>query len=209
MTNAVFTVGHSTHSADRFLGLIREHQITAVCDVRSRPYSRMNPQFNRETLKGTLRAHRVAYVFLGAELGARSDDPSCYAHGKVQYERLACTALFQQGLTRVQEGMKSHCIALMCAEREPLECHRTILIARCLTRLGVDVAHIHADGRAEAHADALSRLVSMLKLRDHDLFRSREDMLAEAYRLQADRIAYSGPAPGSTAAGIRSRRNSG
>lgn len=204
MTNAVYTVGHSTHTTERFLALLREHHVTAVCDVRSQPYSRLNPQFNRETLKQTLRTHRVAYVFLGAELGARSDDPSCYDHGKVQYERLARTALFQQGLARVQEGMKSYCIALMCAEREPLDCHRTILVARCLAGLRIDVAHIHADGRAEAHTDALSRLLRTLKLRENDLFRSRDDLLAEAYRLQADRIAYVAPDPGFPA-GLRLR----
>lgn len=204
MENRVFTIGHSTHDIERFTALLRQHGITALCDVRSKPYSRLNPQFNREALKQCLRDHGIAYVFLGAELGARSDDPSCYDHGKVQYDRLARTDLFQQGLARLKEGMKNYRLALMCAEREPLDCHRTILVARCLAALGVDVAHIHADGRIESHTDALNRLVRAFKLQEHDMFRSHDELLAEAYRLQEERIAYVAADAGS-AAGSRLR----
>lgn len=192
MQDAVFTIGHSTHPLERFVSLLQQQGITALSDVRSTPYSRVNPQFNREDLKESLRACSIAYVFLGKELGARSEDPACYDHGKVQYDRLAHTDLFRRGLERVQEGMKRFRIALMCAEKEPLECHRTILVARHLVALELEVQHIHADGRIESHAEALSRLARILNLREneHDLFRSREDLLAEAYRLQEKRIAY-------------------
>jgi len=193
MENRVFTIGHSTHDTERFLALLRQHAITALADVRSQPYSRLNPQFNREELKRLLKENGIAYVFLGTELGARTDDPSCYDHGKVQYDRLARSDLFQQGLARVKEGMKSYRVALMCAEREPIECHRTILVARHLASLGVDVSHIHADGRIETHTDALTRLIRTFKLQDQDMFRSQDDLVAEAYRLQEERIAY---APG-------------
>ena len=127
MQDTVFTIGHSTHPQERFIGLLLKHGITAVCDVRSKPYSRMNPQFNREDLEEALLAQGIAYRFLGKELGARSDDPDCYVGGKVQYDRLAGTELFKQGLKRVIRGLKEDFrIALMCAEKEPLECHRTI-----------------------------------------------------------------------------------
>lgn len=204
MENRVFTIGHSTHDIERFIALLRQHGVTALCDVRSKPYSRLNPQFNREPLKRSLQDHGIAYVFLGAELGARSDDPSCYDQGKVKYDRLAETPLFQQGLARVTEGMKKYRLALMCAEREPVECHRTILVARHLAARGVDVAHIHADGRIESHADALSRLLQTFKLQGGDMFRSQPELLAEAYRLQEERIAYTFPEPAS-AAGSRLR----
>ena len=159
------------------------------------PYSRFSPQFNREELKQSLRACSIAYVFLGKELGARSDDPLCYDHGKVQYDRLAHTELFQQGLTRLQDGLKKYRLAVMCAEKEPLECHRSILVSRYLVALGLDVQHIHADGKLESHADALSRLAQMLNLPEDDMFRSREDLIADAYRLQEKRIAYASDVP--------------
>jgi len=208
MQEAVFTIGHSTHSQDRFIALLRQHRITALCDVRSMPYSRVNPQFNREELKQSLCACGIKYVFLGEELGARSEDPTCYEHGRVQYDRLAHTALFRRGLERVQAGMKKYRLALMCAEKEPLECHRTILVARHLAGIGLDVQHIHADGKPEGHADALGRLVKMLNLPEHDMFHSREELLAAAYHRQEQRIAYdsgsavpANPSTAKTAAG--------
>jgi uncharacterized protein (DUF488 family) len=190
MPDAVFTIGHSTHPQEYFIGLLSRHGITALCDVRSKPYSRMNSQFNREELKTSLQKCCIQYVFLGKELGARSEDPTCYKNGKVLYDRLARTDLFRLGLERVQKGMKDHRIALMCAEKEPLECHRTILVARHLAALGLDVQHIHADGRLEHHAAATSRLKRILRLPEDDMFLSSEELLADAYRLQECRIAY-------------------
>jgi uncharacterized protein (DUF488 family) len=191
MPDTVFTIGHSTHPQERFIALLRQHGITALCDVRSKPYSRMNPQFNREELETALLEQGIQYRFLGKELGARSDDPHCYEGGKVQYDRLAQTDLFKHGLKRVFRGMKDGFrIALMCAEKEPLECHRTILVARHLAARGVDVAHILADGRLESHDAALNRLARMVNLPEQDMFHSREELLADAYRRQGERIAY-------------------
>jgi uncharacterized protein (DUF488 family) len=191
MQQTVFTIGHSTHTQEYFISLLLLHGITALGDVRSKPYSRFNPQFNREDLEQTLLANGIAYRFFGKELGARSDDPACYEGGKVQYDRLAQTELFKHGLKRVRSGMKQNFrLALMCAEKEPLECHRTILVARHLVALGLDVEHIHADGRLESHAAVLSRLTRMHNLPEEDMFRSRDELLAEAYRRQQERIAY-------------------
>jgi uncharacterized protein (DUF488 family) len=199
MQETVFTIGHSTHALERFAALLRLHEITAVGDVRSKPYSRANPQFNRESLKQELKAIGIAYVFLGKELGARSDDPSCYEHGRVQYDRLAMTDQFRRGLDRVREGTKSYRLALMCAEKEPLECHRTVLVARHLTALGIPVNHILADGKLEPHEDTLKRLARGLSLPESDMFRSPEDVLADAYKIQETRIAYTAPEPDSPA----------
>lgn len=191
MESPVFTIGHSTHPQGRFIALLQQHGITALCDVRSKPYSRMNPQFNRDELEKVLPEQDIAYRFLGKELGARSDDPRCYEGGKVQYGRLAQTDSFKHGLRRLRRGMREGFrMALMCAEKEPLECHRTILVARHLAALGVPVAHIHADGHIESHDAALSRLARILNLPEQDMFHSREELMAEAYRKQEERIAY-------------------
>ncbi len=186
----VYTVGHSTHPQPQFIGLLVRHGITAVCDVRSRPYSRLNPQFNREEIRRALRQHGIQYVFLGEELGARSKDPACYENGKVQFGRLAQTDLFREGIKRIKNGMKQYRVALMCAEKEPLECHRTILVARHLAAVGIEIQHIHEDGRLETQTAAVSRLRQMLKLPENDLFRSNADVLNDAYCLQEARIAY-------------------
>ena len=97
MLDTVFTIGHSTHPLERFIALLFQHGITAICDVRSKPYSRVNPQFNREALEKALLAKGIEYRFLGKELGARSDDPNCYHGGKVHYGRLAHNSRLAKG----------------------------------------------------------------------------------------------------------------
>jgi uncharacterized protein (DUF488 family) len=185
----LYTIGHSTHELTTFLDLLQRHQITAVADVRSSPYSRYNPQFNRESLRQALRASGIAYVFLGDELGARSKNPDCYDGNRVQYERLAKEPMFQIGLTRVREGMTRHSIALMCAERDPMECHRTILVCRHLKSPEIDIVHIHADGGTERHSELELRMMKLHGIMP-DLVRGEDYCLGQAYRVQGERIAY-------------------
>lgn len=186
----VFTVGHSTHELESFLRLIARHEITAVADVRSVPASRFTPQFNRDSLKRSLAAAGVSYVFLGKELGARSNDRSCYVNGQVQYGRLAQTPAFADGIGRLVNGIATERIAIMCAEQEPLDCHRTVLVSRVLADRGITIAHIHADGRLESHVEAMQRLMSVFGLDQDDLFHTREEQLDEALARQEQRIAY-------------------
>jgi uncharacterized protein (DUF488 family) len=188
--STVYTIGHSTHPIERFVELLRQHGVTALADVRSMPYSRFNPQYSKAALERTLKANGIAYVFLGKELGARSDDPSCYENDKVRYSRIAKTALFHAGIERVKKGVGVHRVALMCAEREPLECHRTLLVSRELEREGVAVTHIHGDGHLETHSDAVTRLLKQVKLPASDLFKSQEELIDEAYAKQEERVAY-------------------
>jgi uncharacterized protein (DUF488 family) len=190
MTEAIYTIGHSTHSIGAFVALLEQHNITAVCDVRSRPYSRMNPQFNRESLKGSLRDAGIKYVFLGKELGARSEDKHCYRNGQVQYDLLAETALFKRGIDRVVEGARQYRIALMCAEKEPLDCHRTILVARKLSESGTSIKHILGNGEIEDHAHAIDRLIDRLRMPGADMFREHHVVIADAYARQGNEIAY-------------------
>lgn len=190
MTKTLFTIGHSNHPLEKFFGLLKQRNIQALADVRSAPYSRRHPQYNRDNLQAALSEAGIQYVFLGRELGARSEDPACYADGKVQYDRLAATELFASGIERLLEGLKTYRIALMCAEREPLNCHRTLLVSRALERRGLGIVHILPDGTLEAHADTMRRLAAELGLSGGDLFSDTGDMIDMAYASQADRIAY-------------------
>lgn len=189
----IATVGHSTHSAEYFQSLLRDHAISAVADVRSSPYSRRNPQFNREPLKRDLKRAGIGYVFLGSELGARSEDPRHYDGNRVVYDRLAASAAFHDGIGRLLKGADDHRIALMCAEKDPLTCHRTILVARHLVERGVRVRHIRADGTIETHDEALERLMLTLKMNPTDMYTPHEALIHEAYREQELRIAYVRP----------------
>jgi uncharacterized protein (DUF488 family) len=190
MVSPVYTIGHSTHPIERLIELLKEHHISAVCDVRSQPYSRMNPQFNRESLKGSLREAGIKYVFLGKELGARSEDKTCYCNGQVQYPLLAKTKMFKEGINRVKEGANDHRIALMCAEKEPLDCHRTILVARHLCEEGLAVKHILYNGQIEEHSRTIERLVKQLRVPSADMFREDSEVINDAYMRQGSQIAY-------------------
>ena len=186
----LYTIGHSTHPVERFAELLEACGVTAVGDVRSSPYSRFNPQYNREPLQRALKGRGMAYVFLGRELGPRSDDPACYVDGKVRYDRLARTELFAQGLRRLRKGMESHRIALLCAEKDPIVCHRMILVCRALRKDPVSVEHILEDGSLESLARSEQRLLQSLKMPQLTLFDDPETLVQRAYDVQGEKIAY-------------------
>lgn len=155
----VYTIGHSNISFDEFREHLQKHHITAIADVRSTPYSKFTPHFNREALQKNLHAIHIQYVFLGEELGARTKDISCYNdEGQVIYSKLRQTELFEQGLNRLITGAKKFRLAIVCAEKEPFTCHRSILIGQALQAIHVDVRHILHDGRIETHEQMLQRL---------------------------------------------------
>lgn len=193
----VLTVGHSNHSPEAFTKLLLRHNVDQVVDVRSTPYSRYAPHFNHESLNGILENVGIGYTFLGEILGGRPADHSCYdANGRVLYNRIADTDPFDDGIRCIIRGADERRLALMCTEKEPLECHRTLLIARTLADRGVAVAHILADGSLENHDTTMDRLMDMLKLpHNGDMFRSRADVIADALANQAQKVAYVGEKP--------------
>ena len=198
MPHALYTIGHSNVTREHLHSLLAQHGIRTVVDVRSQPYSRFNPQFNRPELARTLRQQGMCYLFLGRELGARSEDPECYRNGRALYARIACTAPFADGIRKVEQAIKNDRAALLCAEKEPLSCHRTILIGRHLYERGIPVMHILEDGTVEEHAAALRRPLTELHLPEVDLFRTREEIIASAYEMQAERIQFGEPSPART-----------
>ncbi len=198
MNSMLYTIGHSNHGITAFIKLLRMHGIPALADVRSHPYSRYVQHFSREPLKASLAANGINYVFLGKELGARSDNPACYHNGKVQYDLLAREPKFAEGLKRVREGMEHYRIALVCTERDPLDCHRVVLVSRKLHDAGIEIHHIHANSSIESHEKLESRLLAACNLPESDLFKSREELLSKAYSTVGERIAYQDNAMGRT-----------
>ena len=186
---SVFTIGHSTHAIESFVGLLQRHDVGKVADVRSTPYSRFNPQFNRESLARSLAARGIEYMHLGRELGGSPDDPACYENGRVRYDRVAATPVFQRGLERLVHEAADHGVAIVCAEKEPLECHRTLLVAQALEVQGVAVGHIRADGTLETHVAAMDRLLVMHgDLPQGELFGQHGDRIQRAITRQTARM---------------------
>jgi len=191
MAGSLFTIGHSNQTIEEFLTLLLVHHIDVVADVRSVPYSQHTPQFNKEVLVKALKTKGIQYVFLGKELGARTEDLSCYEHGKVVFDRLRNTNLFKTGIERLLKGLeKGYRIAIMCSEKDPLGCHRFVLVSRSLQKTGCQVLHILSDGSLESQEQACQRLMELLKLEVRPLFDVPETVEEEAFRKQGEKIAF-------------------
>lgn len=189
----VLTIGHSTLPYEQFLQALRRANVTAVADVRSAPYSRQLPQFNRESLSNELRTDGIAYVFLGNELGGRPSGHQFYCDGVADYERMSRAGEFGKGLERVLDGAKKYRIALMCSERDPLDCHRSLLVGRALANRGIRVGHILDNGEVVSQGKLEDELLELSGRDTEDLFASRAERLAAAYRERARRVAFAEP----------------
>ena len=143
----LYTIGHSNHALDTFIGLLEAHAIQALVDVRSQPYSRYTPHFESRPLKAAVTAREILYLYLGKELGGRPDGAAFYdADGYVRYDLVAESALFLEGIARLKQGIQKYRVAAMCAEEDPAGCHRRLLIGRVLAARGITVLHIRATG---------------------------------------------------------------
>ena len=184
------TLGYATLSIDGFIDLLRQHDIDAVADVRSQPYSRYTPEYSQDQLKVALGEAGIQYVFMGKELGARRDEPECYVDGKVRYDLVAKTPAFRHGIDRLKKGRQKYRIALLCAEKDPITCHRSILVSRELVKEDIDVQHILHNGSLEPHDQLEQRLLSSYGHDQEDLFDNQDARLERAYRQQAEEIAF-------------------
>ncbi len=193
--NPLFTIGHSTYELDRLIESLKKHAVEVVVDVRSNPISNRFPHFSREPLKTRLAEYGMQYVFLGKELGARRIEREVYEGHVASYERIAKLRSFAEGLERLRIGAISYRISLLCAEKDPLQCHRTILVCRHLRHEFTNrIFHIVEAGALEAHEDAEARLVAEVGLdtRQADIFSEGggEGVLDRAYRKRGLAIAY-------------------
>lgn len=167
----LYTIGHSNHTPEHLLGLLRTNGIQVLVDVRSFPYSKRCPHFHGPVLQAFLRANALGYVFLGQELGGRPTEAEFYdAEGYVLYGEIAKTKAFNDGLDRLVEGMrKFDRVAVLCSEEDPTFCHRRRLVVRALMSRGVDAIHIRGDGRRQSESD-LASLERMQGDGQEDLF---------------------------------------
>jgi uncharacterized protein (DUF488 family) len=188
----LFTIGHSNHSMERFVELLRSQGIMTLIDVRSSPYSRYSPHFSKDILEKALSNSGIKYLFWGRELGARRSEPDCYVEGRLRYDRVAQLPVFREGLSRVLEQAEQEKCTITCAEADPLVCHRTILICRELMKMRPElrIVHILGDGTTESHEDAQHRLVKLHKLQ-RELFgalTTEAALIDRAFDLQAAKL---------------------
>jgi uncharacterized protein (DUF488 family) len=192
----IFTIGHSTHPVEAFTDLLLRNRIGYVIDVRSAPYSRRMPQFNREPLSAWLRRHSIQYAHMPEEFGARRTDPTLLDSAqRVDFDRVRDRPEFRRGVERLKRGVgHGHRIALMCAEADPFDCHRFSMISYQLVREGIQVQHILRDGSVIDNVELEERLRQEYGLTGQtDLFDTGTSpalQLEDAYRQRGREVAY-------------------
>jgi uncharacterized protein (DUF488 family) len=186
----LFSIGHSNIPADRFLAVLRNAGVNAIADVRSVPLSRFFPWFSRNALSARLAEAGIGYAAMGEALGGRPHNERLYCNGVADYEAMAAQPEFSAAIDSLIEGVARSRICLLCAERDPLDCHRFLLVARRLAERGVSIGHILHDGTIEPHKGTVQRL---LALDDKDCGRfaaGQAKRLAAAYRRRAQAVAF-------------------
>jgi uncharacterized protein (DUF488 family) len=180
------TIGHSSHTAAHFLGLLQQHRIEVLVDTRSAPYSRYSPHFDRDELRDSVTAAGMKYLYLGDVVGGRPREEAHYdEHGRARYGKMGKDKEFLDGIERLERGADEFRVALMCSEEDPTHCHRRLLIGRVLIERGAQLQHIRGDGSlqeeqqvAESSGKALVEMQPALFTEmDEDKWRSTASVL--------------------------------
>ncbi|SHJ79946.1 DUF488 domain-containing protein [Paramaledivibacter caminithermalis] len=197
--NILYTIGHSNLTTENFLKLLRKYGVNCVVDVRSTPYSKFTPQFNEIELKNFLNQNGVYYIGMGREFGARRNSKNLYTmDGYLDFEKVKKDADFILGVNRIKKGVKKgYHIAFMCTEKNAIDCHRNILVAKYFYDLGYDIKNINHNGDYISQEEINELLLDMYFPRRNEisLFDSEnlsdEELLKEAYKKRNKDIGYS------------------
>jgi uncharacterized protein (DUF488 family) len=190
----LFSIGHSNIPAERFIALQQTAGVTTIADVRSTPFSRFCPWFSAKNLAPLLARQGIGYSSYGTALGGRPSDPALYRDGIADFEAMARQPDFHADLDRLVAEAAHSRVCVMCSEREPLECHRCLLVARALAARGLNVGHILHDGSIEPHAVTEQRLLALDDQGESLFVTGQHERLAAAYSRQARAVAYRGKA---------------
>lgn len=188
----IYTIGYATKDISELITQLQFHEVDVVADIRSVPYSAAFKDYHQESLQRHLRNNGIRYVYLGKELGPRSEDPAHYdENNQVQFDRLMHSDLFQSGIQRLRNGLeKNHRITLLCAEKDPAICHRSLLVSHYLIRnIDVEVQHITHTGELESQQDMEERLIDLQGLQA-DMLTGSNELLDLAYQQQLKDCAY-------------------
>ena len=191
----IFTIGYAGLAIERFIEILKSKGIEAVADLRSQPYSKREPAYSRDPLKAFLESVGLLYVFLGKELGARREESECYLDGVARYDLIEKTSAVADGLDRLRKGAGKYTIALLCAEKDPLTCHRALLVGRLLAAEGYPMTHLVADGSEEDQESLETRLMQEEGKASGEIdfgsgnLKPRDQMLGECYTGRAESMA--------------------
>ena len=198
MKKILLSIGHSQHKVDFFISLLKSHNVNYILDVRSTPYSQFAIDYNRENIKAVLKSNDIEYAFMGNYFGARQTDLSLYSEkGYLDFEKVANSLKFRKAFDNVVKGInQGYRIAFMCTEKDPIECHRAILVTNAFYKAGYLIKHIMPDNTVQTQEDINDRLLDMYYSDRNQLSLfttenlSDEQYLSEAYKKQNEKIGY-------------------
>lgn len=188
----LYTVGCSIHTPDSFIRLLKKHNIDVIADVRSVPFSKYTPQFNQNQLRNNLKSRGIMYVPLSSEFGARRIESEAYTAGHVDFVKVKELEKFKRGISRIRNGLsKGYSIALMCTEKDPLQCHRFSLVSKSLKpEVQNTINHILFDGSLETTSSLEMRMLKKYQLEPSLFENNLANLTEQAYLLVGKQIAY-------------------
>lgn len=162
MERFLFSIGHGARSIEDFIALLQQYGIRYLADVRTYPFSRFHPQFNRAALGQALEEEGIRYVYFGDTLGGRPKDAHSYGeNGRVDYEKIQQKDGFKRSIGRLVKAAEDKIpLAMMCSERDPRQCHRSRLIGVALEREQVQVLHIDEQGHLKSQEEVMDDIRS-------------------------------------------------
>ncbi|MDR0606649.1 MAG: DUF488 domain-containing protein [Bacteroidales bacterium] len=188
----IYTIGCSTHTIEGFLNILGNYNIDTIVDVRSIPFSRYTPQFNQDNLEKMLSSKRIHYLDFSEEFGARRKEKEVYSDGIVDFNKVRTLDVFLRGITRIEKGIsKNYRIALLCTEKDPINCHRSLLVSRTLSDiLKINIRHILFDGNIIEHHNFEQKMLKLSGLETDMFMTDTQKLLNDAYEIFSKKVAY-------------------
>ena len=189
----VFTIGCSIHLTEQFVSSLKKYKVAAVVDVRSMPFSKHSPQFNQNILKAYLPKQDIEYVHLGKEFGARREESEAYSNDIVDFKKVSKLSIFQHGIERIYTAIDHYGwnIALMCTEKDPIDCHRFLLVAKNVAKvLDINIKHILFDGSYIDHCALEQKMLKESPVKPSLFDDDPDSLLEQAYEFYGRKIAY-------------------
>lgn len=191
MTSTIYTTGYAGHTIPSLVQLLQAIGITVLADVRSTPFSGRRPEMDKPALMQALRDGGMRYIFMGEQLGGRPRNPKLYRAGKIDPQALLAHEGYKTGVARLIAGAAEHTICLLCAERDPISCHRGLYIAESLQEAGMQVRHLIGGEQPEDHQATRARMAELVNMEHADLFASENARLTMAIEHMREKIAFS------------------